>query len=102
MREKRVILTYDTEWMKENIMDCWLQTRQQPGAISSLLEAMEWAGLLHDEGPYRQDDDKTTMEEKDEEEGKHLPQRGDFGPYIQSQRLHIYKEEVNKLVEVGQ
>lgn len=45
------------------------QTRVVPGAQSHLLEQLKWAGISSDEGPSK----------------------GDFGPYVQSNRLHIYK-----------
>lgn len=56
------------------------QTRLVEGATEQLCEDLEWAGIKADEGPAY---------------------GGDFGPYIQSQRLEIYDKHVNKLLETG-
>ena len=50
------------------------------GAVENLIKALKWAGLYFDEGP---------------ETG------GDFGPYMQSQRLDIYKKYADELIEKG-
>ncbi|MBK7629411.1 MAG: glutamate--tRNA ligase [Ignavibacteriales bacterium] len=50
------------------------------GAVENLISALKWAGLNFDEGP---------------EIG------GDFGPYMQSQRLDIYKKYSDQLIEKG-
>jgi len=51
------------------------------GAVENLIKALKWAGLDFDEGP---------------ETG------GDFGPYMQSQRLNIYKKYADELIEKGE
>ncbi len=56
------------------------QARKVEGAEENLLSSMEWAGLNFDEGPT---------------------QGGDYGPYVQSERLDLYKTHVEKLVEDG-
>ncbi len=53
------------------------QTRFDPNALQTLIEAMRWAGLTWDEGP---------------EVG------GEYGPYVQSERLALYQEWANWLV----
>jgi len=50
------------------------------GAVENLIRALRWAGLDFDEGP---------------ETGR------DFGPYMQSQRLEIYKKYAGELIEKG-
>ncbi len=50
------------------------------GAVENLINALKWAGLYFDEGP---------------ETG------GKFGPYMQSQRLDIYKKYADELIEKG-
>ncbi|QUH25415.1 glutamate--tRNA ligase [Serpentinicella alkaliphila] len=62
------------------------QNRYVEGAIENMLGAMSWAKVEHDEGVVISEDG-------------HLVQRGDFGPYIQSERLSIYKEYIEKLIE---
>jgi glutamyl-tRNA synthetase len=56
------------------------QTRFVPGAVENLIESLKWSGLVYDEGPVI---------------------GGNFGPYIQSERLSIYKEYVEKLLNEG-
>lgn len=56
------------------------RTRLVENAVENLIKSLHWAGLNYDEGP-----------------GK----GGDYGPYIQSERLAIYKEYADKLHEIG-
>ncbi len=63
------------------------QSRYVEGAIEEMLRSMDWAGLEHDEG---------VILDKGE-----VKQKGDFGPYIQSQRLDIYQEHIKKLLDSG-
>ncbi|QIB27168.1 glutamate--tRNA ligase [Caloranaerobacter azorensis] len=63
------------------------RTRYVEGAIENLIESLLWAGVVHDEGVFI-------------ENGK-LVQKGKYGPYIQSERLDIYKKYVDELIEKG-
>jgi len=63
------------------------QTRLVEGAVEGMLSAMDWAGLHHDEGPFL--------------EAGTVVQKGEFGPYVQSERLHIYRQYVETLLETG-
>jgi len=63
------------------------QTRYVEGAIENMIQALAWAGLEHDEGAVL-------------ENGK-LIQKGELGPYIQSERLGIYKKYIEQLIESG-
>ncbi len=63
------------------------QTRFVEGAIENLINSLSWAGINHDEGVFIED-------------GK-IVQKGDFGPYIQSERLDLYKKYVDMLIEKG-
>ena len=56
------------------------RTRMVEGAIDNLILTLEWSGIEFDEGPHKD---------------------GNFGPYTQSERLHIYKEHVNRLIDNG-
>ncbi len=58
------------------------QSRQVAGAIENLVNSLHWAGLEYDEGPDITGGDK-----------------GDYGPYKQSDRLDIYKKYSDELVE---
>ncbi len=53
------------------------QTRIVEGATDSLLNALEWAGIEPDESPRKP---------------------GKYGPYVQSERLSIYKKYVDQLI----
>lgn len=57
------------------------EKREVKGALESLLKILSWLGIDFDEGP-------------------HLG--GAYGPYIQSQRLDIYKEYTQKLLDKGE
>lgn len=57
------------------------RTREVPGAAESLLTALEWCGVTPDEGPGRIG--------------------GPHGPYVQSERLDIYKDHVDTLLDSG-
>ncbi|MBI4257172.1 glutamate--tRNA ligase [Candidatus Uhrbacteria bacterium] len=57
------------------------------GAVESLIRTLETVGITYDEGPILID-------------GK-LSEKGSNGPYTQSQRLPIYAEHAQKLVEQG-
>lgn len=56
------------------------RNRYVEGAVENLIKALKWAGLNYDEGP---------------EIG------GNFGPYMQSERLDIYKKYSDELIEKG-
>ncbi|MDY0234844.1 MAG: glutamate--tRNA ligase [Gudongella sp.] len=61
------------------------QTRFVEGAIENLIDSLHWAGIDYDEGVFIED-------------GK-VVEKGEFGPYIQSKRLHLYKKYVDELIE---
>ncbi|MDD5031873.1 MAG: glutamate--tRNA ligase [Patescibacteria group bacterium] len=56
------------------------QKREVAGAVANLIEILDWLGLKFDEGPDI---------------------GGKFGPYIQSQRLEIYKKYAAELLKKG-
>lgn len=56
------------------------RNRYVEGAVENLIASLKWCGLDYDEGP-----DKA----------------GDFGPYMQSQRLELYKKYALDLIEKG-
>ena len=56
------------------------QTRLVPGAAQAIEEALRWLGIDWDEGPSK---------------------GGDYGPYVQSERLSIYQEHVERLLSEG-
>lgn len=57
------------------------------GGVENILSALDWAGMSPYEGVCL--------------EKGHVVQKGNLGPYIQSERLEIYKEHIAKLIENG-
>ena len=58
------------------------QTRLVEGAIENMLTAMAWGGVNHSEGVVL-------------DENGNITQKGEYGPYIQSERL-IYTKNIYK------
>lgn len=56
------------------------QTRLVPGSAAALQETLEWAKLDYDEGPSA---------------------GGSRGPYVQSERLDLYRDYAERLIESG-
>lgn len=56
------------------------RNRYVEGAVENLIKALQWCGLEYDEGPDK---------------------GGEYGPYMQSQRLDIYKKHALELVDKG-
>jgi nondiscriminating glutamyl-tRNA synthetase len=54
------------------------QQRKSENAVEQLIEMLHWAGIDYDEGPHK---------------------GGPYGPYIQSERLDIYRKYVGILLE---
>ncbi|MBU1167327.1 glutamate--tRNA ligase [Patescibacteria group bacterium] len=63
------------------------QSRKVEGAMENLINVLNEFGLVYDEGPYF-------------ENGK-LKEKGDHGPYIQSERSELYKKYADQLVKEG-
>ncbi len=64
------------------------QSRLVEGAVEGMLSAMKWAGVVNDEGVVLADDQTAA-------------QSGEYGPYIQSQRLDIYQKYIKQLLDSG-
>jgi len=64
------------------------QGRFVEGSIENMLQSLHWAGIGPDEGV------------KMDAQGK-LTQEGEHGPYIQSERLSLYKQFADQLLEQG-
>lgn len=54
------------------------RNRYVPGAVENLISTLSWAGIDYDEGPDK---------------------GGEYGPYLQSERLDIYKEHADLLIK---
>jgi glutamyl-tRNA synthetase len=68
------------------------QERFVPGALENLIDTLHWIGITYDEGPERKDPNDKNSE---------IIEKGPVGPYIQSKRTQIYKEQVQKLIDSG-
>lgn len=64
------------------------QNRFVEGAVENLLKVMGHMGISFDEGFYL------------DEQGK-VQEKGNFGPYVQSQRLELYKQYALELIKKG-
>ncbi len=64
------------------------QSRKIEGTTENLLKVMKELGVEFDEGVFLNEDDS-------------FSEKGKFGPYMQSERLDIYKQHASKLVEQG-
>lgn len=62
------------------------RTRLVDDAIGNLIKALNWCDIQYDEGVYLDSKGNTY-------------QKGGYGPYIQSERLDIYKEYAQKLIK---
>jgi glutamyl-tRNA synthetase len=63
------------------------KAREVPGSIEQMLNALKWAGIMPDEGVVL--------------DNGVLAQRGNYGPYVQSERLERYKAAADKLLAQG-
>ncbi len=61
--------------------------REVAGSIEQMLKALQWAGIVPDEGVML--------------ESGVVAQKGNHGPYIQSERLDLYKKAAEKLIAQG-
>lgn len=61
------------------------RSRFVEGAIENLIDALEWSGIGHDEGVFVEDGN--------------IIEKGEHGPYIQSNRLDLYRKYVDTLIE---
>jgi glutamyl-tRNA synthetase len=78
------------------------QKRYVEGSVQSLIKSLDWMGLKWNEGVFLQteiaDDQATVVSSKNYPD---ILEVGEFGPYIQSEKLEIYKKYVDQLVKDG-
>ncbi len=74
------------------------QTRYVEGAVEKLIRVMEQIGMTADEGPVVSD--KPSNIYKDPRYST-LTEKGDKGPYIQSERHELYTKYAQELLEKG-
>lgn len=64
------------------------RARLVEGGVEGILKTLVSMGLSYDEGPFLKPDGS-------------IEQRGGYGPYIQSERLPIYRQQLKQLIEQG-
>lgn len=72
------------------------------GAVENLISSLDFLGLERNEGVFQQvtiNDDKIPVVESKSYPG--VLEVGEFGPYIQSEKLEMYKKYAEKLVADG-
>ncbi len=79
------------------------QKRFVAGALENLLSILEKLDLNHNEGTFQQDisnkiNNSQIIKSKNY---PHIVEIGDYGPYIQSERLLIYQKYAEQLVQEG-
>ncbi len=77
------------------------RARYVDGAVENLLKTLAWAGLDYDEGPVLSDSGFKMQDAKTSSSINYpgVVQVGEYGSYIQSERLEIYKEYVQQLIK---
>ncbi|MFA7209212.1 MAG: glutamate--tRNA ligase [Parcubacteria group bacterium] len=70
------------------------------GAVESLISSLDWAGLDRDEGVFMKNQVSGSESQKTFESENYpgVMEIGEFGPYIQSERLNLYKKYAEELV----
>lgn len=72
------------------------RTRYKPGSIAVIMEGMRWLGLDWDEGPGLEELKRSGVAEAEK-----YAVGGPYGPYIQSERLALYRQVAEELIERG-
>jgi glutamyl-tRNA synthetase len=72
------------------------RTRYRRDSVQVILDGLRWLNLEWDEGP-----DVDALRQLGVGEPEAYAKGGDFGPYVQSQRLERYREVVEELLEAG-
>lgn len=72
------------------------RTRYQPETVTVIMDGLRWLGLGWDEGPGLEELQRLGVENAGE-----YAVGGPCGPYIQSERLAMYKEVAEELIERG-
>lgn len=70
--------------------------RYKPATIASILDGLRWLGLDWDEGPSLAELRAVGLED-----AERYAVGGDYGPYIQSQRLELYRRVAEQMVAQG-
>jgi glutamyl-tRNA synthetase len=72
------------------------RSRYDPEAISVIMDGLRWLGLDWDEGPGLEE-----LQQVGVRDAERYAVGGPYGPYVQSQRLDLYQQVAEELVEKG-
>jgi len=100
---------YDYLFAKKNDGDFVLriedtdQKRFVTGALESLINVLNWADVNYTEGVFQKDSKFQIPNSKfyDSKSYKGIIEIGEYGPYIQSEKLEVYKKYAETLVKDG-
>ncbi len=70
--------------------------RYQPETVVTMMEGLRWLGLTWDEGPGLEE-----LRRMGISQAETYAVGGPFGPYIQSERLHLYRQVAEELIARG-
>ena len=73
------------------------QKRFVPGSAESLIQTLDALGMQYEEGPRLKNQANGRVSRKYPE----ITEVGDYGPYIQSERLNLYKKYADELLGSG-
>lgn len=76
------------------------QSRFVEGAVESLFRSLTSLGVRHDEGIFLSDPSLTDVT-RQSERYPDIVERGAYGPYIQSERLALYRQYADELITSG-
>ena len=72
------------------------RVRYQPETVVTIMEGLRWLGLDWDEGPGLEE-----LQRLGVENAEVYAVGGAYGPYVQSERLEMYREVAEELIERG-
>lgn len=75
--------------------------RYVPGSVEKIIESLNWAGIEYDEGLVLRNKISNKVSNNESKNYPGVFEVGEYGPYIQSERLEIYKKYAEELVEEG-
>ncbi|MFZ1720552.1 MAG: glutamate--tRNA ligase [Candidatus Moraniibacteriota bacterium] len=75
------------------------QKRFVPGTVENLIQTLELMGIRYTEGPFEKSrTPQTSFAQSDSETYPGIVEVGDYGPYVQSERLDLYKKHADELI----
>ncbi len=72
------------------------RTRYRPESVTVIMDGLRWLGLDWDEGPGVEELQRLGVENAEE-----YAVGGPYGPYVQSERVELYRQVAEELIERG-